>query len=181
MREVLHSILIEFGLPLELLRMIKICVNEMYSRVCISKHLPDNFPIQISLRKDAVSPMQFNFILGYVLRKAHENQLGLKLNGTHPLLTYADVNLLKDDVDTIKKSTGTLKNASKEVGLEVDADKTNYMLSRHHNAGQNDFIKLTNKSFENVIQLKYLGTTVINRNLNQKEVKRRLNSGNAYS
>jgi hypothetical protein len=53
----------------------------------------------------------------------------LKLNGTHQLLINADdVNLLDDNIDTIKKNTETLIDASKEVGLEVNAAKTKYML-----------------------------------------------------
>jgi hypothetical protein len=53
------------------------------------------------------------------------------------------------------------------------------LLSRHQNVGQNRDIKLGNRSFENVLQFKYLGTTVTNDNLVQEEIKRRLNSGNA--
>jgi hypothetical protein len=57
---------------------------------------------------------------------------------------------------------------------------TKYMLlSRHKNVGQNRDIKITNRSFENVSQFKYLGTTVTNQNLIQEEIKRRLNSRNA--
>jgi hypothetical protein len=59
-----------------------------------------------------------NFALEYAIRKVQENQAGLKLNGTHQLLDYADdVNLLGDNIDTINKTTGTLIDASKEVGL----------------------------------------------------------------
>jgi hypothetical protein len=73
-----------------------------------------------------------------------------------------------------------LIDASKEVGLEVNVEKTKYMLvSRDQNAGQNREIKIRNKSFENVSQFKYLGTTVTDQNLIQEEIKRRLNSGNA--
>jgi hypothetical protein len=57
----------------------------------------------------------------YAIRKVQGNQVGLKLNGTQQLLAYADdVNLLDDNVDTIKKNTQTLIDASKEVGLEVN-------------------------------------------------------------
>jgi hypothetical protein len=74
----------------------------------------------------------------------------------------------------------TLIDASKEVGLEINVDQTKYMLlSRHQNVGQNQDIKIANRSFENVSQFKYLGTTVTNQNLIQEEIKSRLNSGNA--
>jgi hypothetical protein len=78
--------------------------------------------------------------------------VGLKLNGTHQLLGYADdVNLLEDNIDTIKKHTETLTDASKEVGLEKNIEKTRYMLlSFHQNAGQNQDIKIAYRSFENV-------------------------------
>jgi hypothetical protein len=65
--------------------------------------------------------------------------VGLELNGKYYLLAYADVvNLLGDNVDTIEKNIGTFIDASWEVGLEVNTEKTKYMLLSHHqNAGQN--------------------------------------------
>jgi hypothetical protein len=93
--------------------------------------------------------------------------MGLILNGTHQLLVYADdMNLLGDDINTIKKKNiETLIDASKEVGLEANAEKTKYMLlSRHQNAGQNHDRKIANRYFENVVQFKHSGTTVTNQN-----------------
>jgi hypothetical protein len=82
--------------------------------------------------------------------------------------------------DTIRKNTETLIDASKEVGLEINVEKTKYMLlSRHQNVGQNQDINIANRSFENVSQFIYLRTTVTDQNLIQVEIKRRLNSGNA--
>jgi hypothetical protein len=100
---------------------------------------------------------------------------------THQLLAYADdVNLLEDNIDTIKKNMETLTDVSKEVGLEISVEKTKCMLlSRHQNVGRNLDIKMANRSFENVSQFKYLGTTVTNRNLIEEEIKKRLNYGNA--
>jgi hypothetical protein len=104
----------------------------------------------------------------------------LKLNGTHQLLAYADdVNLLGGNIDTIEKNTETLIVVSREVGLEINVEKTKYMLlSRHENAGRNRDIKIANRSFENS-QFICLGTTVTNQNFIQEEIKRRLSSGNA--
>jgi hypothetical protein len=77
------------------------------------------YPIQNGLKQgDARPPLLLNFALEYAIRKMQENQVGLKLNGTHQLLEYADdENLLGDHIDTTKRNTGTLIDVSKEVGL----------------------------------------------------------------
>jgi hypothetical protein len=68
--------------------------------------------------------------------------------------------------------TGPAFDTSKKVGLEVNVEKTKYMLvSRDQKAGQNREIKIGNRSFENVSQFKYIGTTVTNQNLIQEEIK----------
>jgi hypothetical protein len=80
----------------------------------------------------------------------------------------------------MKKNIETLTDASKEVCLEVNTEKTNHMvLSGHQTEGQNRDIKIGNRSFENVAQVIYLGTTITNQNLIEEEIKGRLNSGNA--
>ena len=69
--------------------------------------------------------------------------------------------------------------ASKEIGLEVNADKTNYMIMyRDRNARRSHSIKTDNISFETVEEFKYLGTTLTNQNSIQEEIKSRLKSGN---
>ena len=65
--------------------------------------------------------------------------------------------------------------ASKEIGLEVNADKSKYMvMSRDQNAGQSHSMKIDNSSFERVEEFKYLGTTLTNQNSIQEEIESRL-------
>jgi len=92
------------------------------------------------------------------MRRVKVNQDGLKLNGTLQLLVYADdVNILGRSVHTIKKNTEPVVVASKEIGLEVNADETKYMvMSRDQNTGRSHNIKNDNSSFERVEEFKYL-------------------------
>jgi hypothetical protein len=88
-------------------------VNAMQRSIGI--HLSLNFPIQNGLKqKNALLRLLLRFSLEYAIRNVQENQVGLKLNGTHQLLAYAnDVNLLGDSIYSIKKNTDTLIDASK--------------------------------------------------------------------
>jgi hypothetical protein len=166
---------------MKLVRLMKMCLNDTYSRVWVGKHLSDRLPVKKGLKADALSPLLFGFALEYAIRRVQANHEGMKLNCTHKLAVYADdVTTLDRSTHTIKKNTEVLVVASKEIGLEVNAEKTKCVrMLQLQNAGQNHNIQINNKSFGRVEQVKYLGPTQTNLNFNHEEIKSRLKSANA--
>jgi len=125
--------------------------------------------------------MLFNFALDYAIRRVQVNQDGFKLNGTHQLLAYADdVNILGGSIHILKENAEDLVAATREIGLELSADKTKYMvMSRDQNAGRIHGVRIDNSTYERVEEFNYLGTTLTNQNSIVEEIKSKLRSGNA--
>ena len=105
----------------------------------------------------------------------------MKLSGTHQLLAYAgDVNILGGRIHTLNENAEDLVAATREIGLEVSADKTKYIvMSRDQNAGRLHSVRIDNSTCERVEGFKYLGTTLTHQNSIAEEIKSRLRSGNA--
>jgi hypothetical protein len=122
-RDILYNVLNEFGIPLELASLIKMCLNETYRRVLVGKRSSDVLHVKNGFKQgDALSSLIFNFALECAIRRVRVNQGGLKLNGTHQLLVFCwscYSILLDESVHAMKKITVDLVLASKEIGLEV--------------------------------------------------------------
>jgi hypothetical protein len=100
-------------------RLIKMCLNQAYSKVCIGKHLSEFSYPEWSKKRDPLSSLPFNFTLEYSIRKVQENHVRLKWNVTRQLLTYADM-WIYCEIDTVKKNKETLIDASREVSVEIN-------------------------------------------------------------
>ena len=89
-------------------------------------------------------------------------------------------NILGGSIHTLKENAETLVAATREIGLEVNANKTKYkVMSREQNAGRIHSGRIDNSTFDWVEEFKYLGTTLTIQNSIAKEIKNRLMSGNA--
>jgi len=155
-REDLYNILIQFGIPMKLVRIIKMCLNEKCSRMRIGRNLSDRFTVRNDLKQgDAISQLLFNFALEYAIRRVQVNRDGLKLNGTHQFVVDADgVNILGGGVGSVKENRETLLSAGTVIRLQVSADKTEYIfMYRDQNAGRSHNIKNDSSYFERVEQL----------------------------
>ena len=102
----LYNILIEFGIPMKVVRLIKVYLNESYSRVRVDIHVSDVFPIRNGLKQgDALSPLLFTCGLEYAIRRVQVNQCNLKLNSKQQFLVNScDVSILGGRGHTIKKT-----------------------------------------------------------------------------
>ena len=142
----------------------------MWKETCPSATLPTRNPTLTSLR---LNPC-------FQSKRPATNCTSSDLAMVVQFYLVGDVNVLVGSVHAIKKNTEALVIASKETGIEVNADKTKYIvMSWDQNAGRSHDIKIDNSSFDRAEEFIYLGTALTNQNSIQEEIKSRLKSRNA--
>ena len=108
-REVLFNILIELGIPMKLVQLIKVCLNETYSRDRQARIFSDIFSTKNGWNKMLYHHCFSTLLLAYTIRRVQVNPEGLKLNGTYQHLIYTDdVTILDKSVHIIKKNKEAL-------------------------------------------------------------------------
>jgi len=94
---------------MKLVKLIKMCLNETYSKVQVGKHLSHKLPIKNGLKQSCFIATAFQLCLVYAIRRIQVNHDDVKLNGTYQLLVYAYyVNTLARCSHTLKKNTEPL-------------------------------------------------------------------------
>ena len=126
----MYEILIQWGIPKKLVKLVQVCLNDTRGRVRIGYHMSETFNTHSVLKQgDALSPLLFNLVLEYVIKEMQKSNDGLQLNGTQ-LLTYADdIVLLGDNKETLINNTKILLDKTKELGLQINVEKTEYMVT----------------------------------------------------
>jgi hypothetical protein len=108
---------------MKLFRLIKMCLNETYSKVCRGKNLA-----YISYSEWRETRRCFITIgLEYAIRKEYNQMEHISFWSVLMMLIYWEKR-----INTIKKNTEALLDASGEVGLEVNIEKTKYVFKSHH-------------------------------------------------
>jgi hypothetical protein len=111
-RELLYNIQLEFGIPKKLVKLIKMCLNETYSKVSVGKFLSDNIPCSEWPETRCSIAIALEFCIRICHQESPENQVGLEFNGTYQVLVYADINLLGSSINK-----ETLLEVSRDIGL----------------------------------------------------------------
>ncbi|KAI5639582.1 reverse transcriptase (RNA-dependent DNA polymerase) domain-containing protein [Phthorimaea operculella] len=147
-------------------------------KVRVGGNLTDAFEVITGLKQgDALSPMLFNLMLEYVVRKVLEHGDGVELNGTHKVIGYADdLALMGRSAADVRALAGVLESEGRKVGLRVNQDKTEYLHMRRFKTTRtkrNNLI-VNGTSYKGVDKFKYLGCTVTDTNQREDEINIRI-------
>lgn len=183
-RESLLNILKLFKLPQKLINFIRTNILHTEIKIKIGNILSHGVPVVVSgLRQgDALSPILFNIVLEKVIRESHCEDNGIQLSScTVEILSYADdLVLLAENEKYLIEQAEKLLDTAKRVGLDINAGNIEYMIVQRGKLMDNvhPYLEVESYKFKRVLEFKYLGSILIQKNNELIEIKARLQSGN---
>lgn len=176
----LRETLREFHVPSKLINLIMLTLRRTRSKVKIDGQLSAPFEINQGLRQgDVISAILFNLVLERAVRRISSNPGGTLFNRQVQTLAFADdVGLIARSKKALSEGFKELEAAAGELGLEINEEKTEYMLMTRRDVLHQGKVELGRKSFKNSKQFKYLGSTLTNNNSVTQEIETRLAAGN---
>ncbi|KAG7296948.1 hypothetical protein JYU34_019852 [Plutella xylostella] len=175
-RGALYAILRNFDIPAKLVELIEAATRDSNMQVRVGGEMTEPFPVVTGLKQgDALSPMLFNLVLEYVLRKVLTLEVGIKLNGRHKVVGYADdLALLGETSAEVRAMADVLGTEALKVGLRINHDKTEYLnMTRSRNNRVAD-LQVGNIQYKGVVKFKYLGCTINATNSRDDEINIRV-------
>jgi len=179
----LLNVLRQFKLPQKLINLIKANILHMKIKIKVGNIVSQGIPVSTGLRQgDALLPILFNIALEKVIRESRIEENGIRLGGCIiGVLAYADdIVLLVENKVNLKEQAGKLLDTANRIGLEINAEKTEYLIMQRGEVADHvhPFLEVGQYKFQRVKEFKYLGSILTDKNDELTEIKARLQSGN---
>ncbi|KAL4084248.1 hypothetical protein QTP88_028073 [Uroleucon formosanum] len=180
-RPSLINIMKEFSFPKKLVNLVEATLKYTEIEVKAANRASEPIRVTTGLRQgDALSPVLFNLVLEKVIREANITGGFPVGQTTVDLLAYADdIAILGNSVEEVKSSCRKLMKTAGKVGLQINDEKTEYILVNSEvNYRQGEIMEVDNHSFKRVSHFNYLGSILTNDNNIKVEIDTRLKKGN---
>ncbi|XP_054085666.1 LINE-1 retrotransposable element ORF2 protein isoform X1 [Zeugodacus cucurbitae] len=182
-RSCLYAAMSEFDIPAKLIRLCKLTLSNTKSSVMIGKDLSEPFDTKRGFRQgDSLSCDFFNLMLEKIIRAAELNREGTIFYKSVQLLAYADdIDIIGSNNRAVCSAFSRMDKEAKRMGLEVNEDKTKYLLSSNKQSAHSrlgSHVTVDSHNFEVVDNFVYLGTSINNTNNVSLEIQRRITLAN---
>lgn len=179
-RKKLWTAMMELGVPLKLISLVKMTLTDINSRVRLRNQLSEPFETDTGLRQgDPLSTLLFNIALEKAVRDSDVDTRGTIFSRAQQLLAYADdIDIVARRECDVKDMFTSLENATASMGLVVNYEKTKYMVVSSSNRRAGDGLTINGRNIEEVNSFTYLGAVVNAENNIEKEVQSRIVKGN---
>ena len=177
-REVVEKILVETGVPCKLAKLIQNTIDQTSYRVRVNGRLSTPFTSNAGLRQgDSLSPTVFNIVLDWVIRRAQINSNAYLFRNNEQTLAYADdIGFISTNRRIIEENITKLVESAKTVGLELNNEKTEAMITGRKAKEQAEAAGGSIKGFKIVDSFKYLGAIFNSQSDIMPEIKARIGS-----